>query len=54
MTERADDLCAALWTDLRRNRVDADATDVKYVADEAIYARRHLRSWMSPLHVRRR
>jgi aldehyde dehydrogenase (NAD+) len=51
MTERADDLCAALWKDLRRNRVDADATDVKYVADEATYARRHLRSWMSPLHV---
>jgi aldehyde dehydrogenase (NAD+) len=51
MTERADDLCAALWKDLRRNRVDADATDVKYVADETTYARRHLRSWMSPLHV---
>ena len=51
MTERADDLCAALWKDLRRNRVDADATDVKYVADEAAYARHHLRRWMHPLHV---
>ena len=50
-TERADDLCAALWKDLRRNRVDADATDVKYVADEAAYARHHLRRWMHPLHV---
>ncbi len=51
LTECADDLCAALWKDLRRNRVDADATDVKYVADEAAYARHHLRRWMHPLHV---
>lgn len=43
MTERADDFFDALWKDLRRNRVDADATDVKYVADEAAYARHHLR-----------
>lgn len=51
MTERADDFFDALWKDLRRNRVDADATDVKYVADEAAYARHHLRRWMNPLHV---
>jgi aldehyde dehydrogenase (NAD+) len=51
MTERADDFFGALWKDLRRNRVDADATDVKYVADEAAYARHHLRRWMHPLHV---
>src|SRR5271170_1553461 len=51
MTERADDFFDALWKDLRRNRVDADATDVKYVADEAAYARHHLRRWMHPLHV---
>jgi aldehyde dehydrogenase (NAD+) len=30
---------ALWWKDLRRNRVDADATDVKHVADEAAYAR---------------
>jgi aldehyde dehydrogenase (NAD+) len=51
MTERADDFFDALWKDLRRNRVDADATDVKYVADEAAYARHHLRRWMHPLHL---
>jgi aldehyde dehydrogenase (NAD+) len=51
MTERAGDFFDALWKDLRRNRVDADATDVKYVADEAAYARHHLRRWMNPLHV---
>jgi aldehyde dehydrogenase (NAD+) len=38
MTERAPEFFDALWKDLRRNRVDADATDVKYVADEAAYA----------------
>ncbi len=48
MTERADDLFAALWSDLRRNRVDADATDVRFVADEAAHARRHLRKWLHP------
>ena len=51
MTERAQDFFDALWKDLRRNRVDADATDVKYVADEAAYARHHLRRWMQPEHV---
>src|ERR1700722_6453892 len=51
LIERAQDFCAALWKDLRRNRVDADATDVKYVADEAAYPRHHLRSWVHPLHV---
>jgi aldehyde dehydrogenase (NAD+) len=53
ITERAGDFCAALWKDLRRNRVDADATDVKYVADEAAYARHHLRRW-TPCMSRRR
>ena len=51
MTERAPDFFDALWKDLRRNRVDADATDVKYVADEAAYARHHLRRWMRPERV---
>ena len=35
MTERAEDFYAALWTDLRRNRTDADSTDVNYLASEA-------------------
>ena len=48
MTERAEDFRAALWNDLRRNRVDADAVDVKYVANDAANARRHLRRWMRP------
>jgi acyl-CoA reductase-like NAD-dependent aldehyde dehydrogenase len=46
MTDRAEDFYAALWTDLRRNRTDADATDVKFLADEADHALSHVRQWM--------
>jgi aldehyde dehydrogenase (NAD+) len=51
MTERNNDFFDALWKDLRRNRIDADTVDVRYVADEAAYARRHLRRWMDPRRV---
>jgi aldehyde dehydrogenase (NAD+) len=30
MTDRAADFHAALWTDLRRNRTDADLTDLRH------------------------
>src|SRR5437660_2912106 len=51
MTDRAEDFHAALWTDLRRNRTDADLTDVKFLAAEADNALSHLRQWMKPLSV---
>src|SRR4051794_31953371 len=51
MTDRTEDFYAALWTDLRRNRTDADLTDVKFLADEAEHARAHLRQWMKPVPV---
>jgi len=35
MADRAEDFYAALWTDLRRNRTDADLTDVRFLATEA-------------------
>jgi aldehyde dehydrogenase (NAD+) len=46
MTDRAEDFYASLWTDLRRNRTDADLTDVKYLIGEADHALAHLRDWM--------
>src|SRR3954451_14433539 len=49
MTDRAGEFHAALWTDLRRNRTDADLTDVKFLAAEADHALTHLRQWMQPL-----
>lgn len=48
VTEHADALCKALWSDLRRNRVDAMLADVKAIADEAEHARRQVRRWMKP------
>src|SRR5262245_42087873 len=51
MTDRAEDFHAALWTDLRRNRTDADLTDVKILAAGADHALTHLRRWMEPLSV---
>ena len=43
MTDRASDFYEAPWTDLRRNRTDADLTDVKYLADEIDHVLTHLR-----------
>jgi aldehyde dehydrogenase (NAD+) len=52
MTEHAEACYEALWTDLRRNRTDADLSDVKYLADEAENVLGHLQEWMKPLAVR--
>src|SRR5262249_4489546 len=46
--DHAGDFYEALWTDLRRNRTDADWTDVKYITSEAGHALSHLREWMEP------
>ena len=46
--ENHDELCHALWKDLRRNVIDADLMDVEYCAKEAEYALRHLATWMEP------
>jgi aldehyde dehydrogenase (NAD+) len=50
-TENHDDLCQALWQDLRRNVVDADLMDVDYNVKEADYALQHLDAWMKPERV---
>ena len=47
-TENHDELCNALWKDLRRNVVDADLMDVAYNVKEAEYALKHLEAWMKP------
>src|SRR5258706_6819357 len=47
----AEDFYTALWTDLRRNRIDADLTDVKYIAGEVDHVLAHLRQWMKPVPV---
>jgi aldehyde dehydrogenase (NAD+) len=50
--ENHDDLCDALWTDLRRNVIDADLMDVEYNVKQADYALKHLRKWTKPQPVR--
>jgi aldehyde dehydrogenase (NAD+) len=50
-TENHDELCDALWKDLRRNVVDADLMDVAYNVKEAEYALKHLDAWMKPERI---
>jgi acyl-CoA reductase-like NAD-dependent aldehyde dehydrogenase len=48
VTEHSDALAKALWSDLRRNKVDAVTADIRIIAEEADYARRRVRRWMKP------
>jgi aldehyde dehydrogenase (NAD+) len=50
-TENHDELCDALWKDLRRNIVDADLMDVAYNVKEAEYALAHIDKWMKAERV---
>jgi aldehyde dehydrogenase (NAD+) len=51
MKDHAEDFYPALWADLRRNRVEADWVDVKYITSEIGHVLAHLRRWMNPLSV---
>ena len=51
MKNHAEDFYAALWTDLRRNRIEADWVDVKYLTSEIDHVLAHLRAWMKPVQV---
>ena len=51
LIENHDELCDALWKDLRRNVFDADLMDVASSEKEADYALKHLEAWMTPERV---
>src|SRR5262245_50497481 len=51
MKDHAEELYGALWTDLRRNRIDSDWSDVRYITSEVSHALAHLRRWMKPLPI---
>jgi aldehyde dehydrogenase (NAD+) len=51
MTDHAEDFYAALWTDLRRNRIEADLTDVQYINGEVDHVLANLPSWLKPRPV---
>src|SRR6202162_355863 len=50
--DHAEDFYAALWSDLRRNRIEADLVDVKCTTSEIDHALAHLRHWMKPVPFR--
>jgi aldehyde dehydrogenase (NAD+) len=51
MKDHAEDFYTALWSDLRRNRIEADWVDVKYMTSEIDHVLSHTRHWMKPLPV---
>ncbi len=51
ITENGDEMRAALWTDLRRNWIEADLVDVAGIAKEADHTRASFRTWMTPLEI---
>src|SRR5437867_10044897 len=51
MKDHAEDFYAALWSDLRRNRIEADLVDVKCTTSEIDHVLAHFRRWMKPLPV---
>jgi len=51
MKDHAEDFYAALWSDLRRNRIEADWVDVKYMTSEIYHVLARLRQWIQPLPV---
>src|SRR5947207_8573565 len=51
LKDHAEDFYAALWSDLRRNRIEADLVDVKCTTSEIDHVLAHFRRWMKPLPV---
>ncbi len=51
MKDHAEDFYAALWSDLRRNRIEADFVDVKFMTSEIDHVLAHLRRWMKPVPI---
>src|SRR4029434_1509810 len=49
MKDHAEDFYAALWTDLRRNRIEADWVDVKYMTSAIDHLLATLRHSQTPL-----
>ena len=51
LKDHAEDFYAALWSDLRRNRIEADLVDVKCTTSEIEHVLAHFRRWMKPLPI---
>src|SRR5438477_11900109 len=51
LKDHAEDFYAVLWSDLRRNRIEADLVDVKCTTSEIDHVLAHFRRWMKPVPV---
>ena len=51
LKDHAEDFYVALWSDLRRNRIEADLVDVKCTTSEIDHVLAHFRRWMKPVPV---
>ena len=51
LKDHAEDFYAALWSDLRRNRIEADLVDVKCTTSEIDHVLAHFRRWMKPVPI---
>src|SRR5437660_11059432 len=51
LKDHAKDFYAALWSDLRRNRIEADLVDVKCTTSEIDHVLTHFRRWMKPVPI---
>src|SRR6266576_1201377 len=51
LKDHAEDFYAALWSDLRRNRIEADLVDVKCTTSEIDHVLTHFRRWMKPVPI---
>src|SRR6266513_5208541 len=51
LKDHAEDFYAALWSDLRRNRIEADLVDVKCTTSEIDHVLAHFQRWMKPVPI---
>src|SRR5437660_5111269 len=51
LKDHAEDFYAALWSDLRRNRIEADLVDVKCTTSEIDHVLAHFRHWMKTIPI---
>src|SRR6266446_3134085 len=52
LTDRADDICAALWSDLRKSPLEAEVSEQGFVIAEIDYTLANLARWLKPRRVR--
>ncbi|MGE5192955.1 MAG: aldehyde dehydrogenase family protein, partial [Deltaproteobacteria bacterium] len=52
LTEKADEICAALWSDLRKSPLEAEVSEHGFVIAEIDHTLAHLARWMKPRRVR--